>query len=89
MGKEARFSPAWDNSPPLAPSPPTPSTALLQSPERSSDENELWMSCSVDSPPKAAFYLDAMEDRAMIGGTLAKICCCGPGFKIKACLGAV
>lgn len=61
MGKEACFGPAWVNSPPLPPSHPAPSTVLLKSPERSSDEIELWMSYSVDSPPRAAFYLDALE----------------------------
>lgn len=63
------------------------STVLLKSPERSCDESELWMSCSVDSASRAAFHPGAWEDRAMMWDTLAEISCSGPGFKIKACQG--
>lgn len=75
--------PARVKCPSLAALPLAPSTALLKSPERSSAENELWMSYSVDILPRAAFYPDASEDRAIIWDTLAEICCCGPGFKTR------
>lgn len=88
-GRGARFSPACVSSPSLAPLPPAPSTALLKSPERACAENELWMSCSADSPPRAAFYPDALEDRAIIRDMLAEVCCCSPGFKIKCVWGNV